>query len=105
MIMKCYKKCLLNKVNNFLPVGCVIRWIIILLIFFDFTSGSYLNSTVSTSDFVDRCRRDCLIKRDAVVCGKYRVARWLDEVARKKVNVLFIYFCFYNLNEMYFFNG
>ncbi|KAK0183020.1 hypothetical protein PV327_001098 [Microctonus hyperodae] len=37
-----------------------------------------------TNDFVERCRRDCIIKRDTVVCGKYRVVRWLHDVAREK---------------------
>ncbi|KAK0089217.1 hypothetical protein PV325_008346 [Microctonus aethiopoides] len=37
-----------------------------------------------SNDFVERCRRDCIIKRDTVVCGKYRVVRWLHDVAREK---------------------
>jgi hypothetical protein len=43
----------------------------------------FLNETTA-NDFVDRCRRDCIIKRDAVVCGKYRVVKWLHEVVREK---------------------
>ncbi|XP_074100323.1 uncharacterized protein LOC141528267 isoform X1 [Cotesia typhae] len=45
-------------------------------------AAEYVNETIS-SDFVSRCRRDCVIKRDVVVCGKYRVARWLNDVREK----------------------
>ncbi|XP_015114438.1 uncharacterized protein LOC107039377 isoform X2 [Diachasma alloeum] len=47
------------------------------------TDGKFTNDT-TPRDFVDRCRRDCVIKRDVVVCGKYRVVRWLHEVVREK---------------------
>ncbi|XP_063988534.1 uncharacterized protein LOC135168370 isoform X1 [Diachasmimorpha longicaudata] len=47
------------------------------------TNGKFTNDT-TPRDFVDRCRRDCVIKRDFVVCGKYRVVRWLHEVVREK---------------------
>ncbi|XP_034949870.1 uncharacterized protein [Chelonus insularis] len=46
-------------------------------------ASEYINAT-SSGDFVARCRRDCVIKRDVVVCGKYRVAKWLNEVIREK---------------------
>ena len=49
-----------------------------------FTQGFSLKfSGNSSSSFVERCRRDCAIQRDAVVCGRYRVVRWLQDAKEK----------------------
>ncbi|XP_043266972.1 uncharacterized protein [Venturia canescens] len=47
-------------------------------------SSSHILDESSPNDFVERCRRDCIVKKNVIVCGKYRVVRWLNEVVRQK---------------------
>ncbi|XP_011314647.1 uncharacterized protein [Fopius arisanus] len=64
-------------------VGNILKCVIFFILCTRPTEGKFANDT-TPRDFVDRCRRDCIIKRDVVVCGKYRVVRWLHEVVREK---------------------
>lgn len=52
-------------------------------------SSSHIIDESSPNDFVERCRRDCIVKKNVIVCGKYRVVRWLNEVVRQKVAEFF----------------
>ncbi|XP_008548231.1 uncharacterized protein LOC103571738 [Microplitis demolitor] len=88
--MKCNMIFMYSKKNNYhcleslsRTIKCVIFLLFILMIYINNVDAEFVNETLS-SDFVARCRRDCVIKRDVVVCGKYRVARWLNQVVREK---------------------
>lgn len=70
----------------------ILNCIIFLLIFYSRYSYTIAMDDLPSNDFVERCRRDCIIKRDTVVCGKYRVVRWLHDAAREKVILLLYYF-------------
>lgn len=72
---------------NKLPKN-LFKYVLLVLIFSTKYSNSIGTNNTTSNDFVERCRRDCVIKRDVVVCGKYRVVRWLHEVVREKVNTI-----------------
>ncbi|KAF7414137.1 hypothetical protein HZH68_002626 [Vespula germanica] len=38
----------------------------------------------SSNTFLERCRLDCSLQRDFASCGKYKVARWLNEFVKEK---------------------
>lgn len=66
-------------------------WIIISAIFMLLFSEcwSLTFSGNSSNVFVEKCRRDCASQKDAVVCGRYRVVRWLQDV-KEKVRFVFV---------------
>lgn len=72
---------------NFCLFKCIFLFICI-----NFSYGNHLNNTTTRNEFVNQCRRDCIIKRDPVGCGKYRIVKWLHEVVLEKVNTFLLYF-------------
>lgn len=48
------------------------------------TSTSPFNSNNNNSTYVERCRADCASHKDLITCGKFRVVRWLNDIAREK---------------------
>ncbi|XP_047345424.1 uncharacterized protein LOC124947378 isoform X5 [Vespa velutina] len=51
------------------------------LFFTEICAATYLNSS---NTFLERCRLDCSLQRDFASCGKYKVARWLNELVKEK---------------------
>lgn len=52
------------------------------------TSTSPFNSNNNNSTYVERCRADCASHKDLITCGKFRVVRWLNDIAREKVGLV-----------------
>ncbi|KAL2720109.1 uncharacterized protein V1478_010375 [Vespula squamosa] len=60
------------------------RSLLTLFLFLFFTeiyAATYHNSS---DTFLERCRLDCSLQRDFASCGKYKVARWLNELVKEK---------------------
>lgn len=52
------------------------------------TSTSPFSSNNNNSTYVERCRADCASHKDLITCGKFRVVRWLNDIAREKVGLV-----------------
>ncbi|KAI4495760.1 hypothetical protein M0802_008383 [Mischocyttarus mexicanus] len=56
--------------------------IFLFLFFMEFSVvASYRNSS---NTFLERCRLDCTMQQDFATCGKYKAARWLNELVKEK---------------------
>ena len=90
-----------GNMSEFLTrIFSVLKCVIFVLLF---TQGSCFQFSGNSSRiFVERCRRDCVIQRDAVVCGRYKVVRWLQDAKEKVCLFLFqwrVYFKICLLNK------
>ncbi|XP_026674996.1 uncharacterized protein LOC108631798 [Ceratina calcarata] len=56
---------------------------ILLVIFYNFPERTRAE-TFDNRTFVEKCLADCDSQKDFTTCGKYRLARWLEDVAREK---------------------
>ncbi|XP_033209650.1 uncharacterized protein LOC117168256 [Belonocnema kinseyi] len=63
-------------------ITSVLKCLLFVLLFTQGSSSKFFGN--SSSNFVERCRRDCAIQRDAVICGRYRVVRWLQDAKEKE---------------------
>ncbi|XP_043686040.1 uncharacterized protein LOC122637760 isoform X2 [Vespula pensylvanica] len=63
---------------------CQPRSLLILFLFLFFTEICAATYHNSSNTFLERCRLDCSLQRDFASCGKYKVARWLNEFVKEK---------------------
>lgn len=73
-----------NMKSNSIWISQLLKCTIVLLLFRENYCLTFKSN--SSNVFVEKCRRDCAIQKDAVVCGRYRVVRWLQDVKEKEFN-------------------
>lgn len=73
--------------NRIHRIGCAL--FVVILCLSSSASSRIFNSSSGNSTYVDRCRADCAVHKDLISCGKFRVVRWLNDIAREKVGFLF----------------
>lgn len=69
--------------NRIHRIGCAL--FVIILCLSSSASSHIFNSSSGNSTYVERCRADCAVHKDLISCGKFRVVRWLNDIAREKV--------------------
>lgn len=69
--------------NRIHRIGCAL--FVIILCLSSSASSHIFNSSSGNSTYVEKCRADCAVHKDLISCGKFRVVRWLNDIAREKV--------------------
>lgn len=79
--------------NSFHGIGYA--WLLVTIFCLSSTTSHTFNYSSNNSTYVERCRADCASHKDLISCGKFRVVRWLNDIAREKVGfVQVFFFCF-----------
>lgn len=79
--------------NSFHGIGYA--WLLVTIFCLSSTTSHTFNYSSNNSTYVEKCRADCASHKDLISCGKFRVVRWLNDIAREKVGfVQVFFFCF-----------
>lgn len=76
-------------------LNCFHRILLVTIFCLSSTTSSYIfnsNNNNNNSTYVERCRADCASHKDLISCGKFRVVRWLNDIAMEKVRIRRIFF-------------
>lgn len=68
--------------NSFHGIGYA--WLLVTIFCLSSTTSHTFNYSSNNSTYVERCRADCASHKDLISCGKFRVVRWLNDIAREK---------------------